>query len=190
MTPHDKWLEGTRLGMPLIPKLTPDIERLFWRMHHQRRQISNKGISIFGLNYWSPELSGIERVNKNGQSIKFSIRYDPSDISRIALFRDGVWVGDAFAKELRLADGTTQSLSMSERKIAQKLAKLENEPAANWLKFTNFWERTNQTRGEELKRRKRVTKKPSRNETAEVVDEAPSDYSSYYTELLKKFSSK
>lgn len=189
MTPHDKWLEGMRLGMPLIPKLTPGIERLFWRMHHQRRQISNKGISIFGLNYWSPELNGLERINKNGQRITFSIRYDPADISRVAIFRDGAWIGDVFAKELRLADGTTQSLSLAERKIAQKMARLEGEPASNWLQFTNFWERTNQTRGDELKQRQRLTKRPSEIETQEAADKPSEDMNSLYTDLLKGFSS-
>src|SRR5690606_40250322 len=69
---------------------------------------------------------------------------------------------------LRLADGTTQSLSLAERKIAQKMARLEGEPASNWLQFTNFWERTNQTRGDELKQRQRRTKRPSEIETQEA----------------------
>lgn len=39
MTPHEKWQEGMSLGLPLVPKRTPETERMFWRMHHQMQTI-------------------------------------------------------------------------------------------------------------------------------------------------------
>ncbi len=107
MTPHQKWCEGVHTsGLPLIPAFTPEMDRLFLRMHPQTRQVRSRGIPAFGLNYWSAELGGIERRGRDGSPVHYHFRYDPADISRISLFRDGIWVGDGHAKELQRADGT------------------------------------------------------------------------------------
>src|SRR2546429_9081704 len=57
---------------------------------------------------------------RDGQAIGYHFRYDPADISRIALFRDGTWVGDGYAKELQLADGTYRHVSLAEWKMAKQ----------------------------------------------------------------------
>jgi putative transposase len=121
MTPHQKWSEGIHgSGLPLIPAFTPEMERLFLRMHPHTRQVRSRGIPAFGLNYWSAELGGIERRERDGQAIQYHFRYDPAAISRISLFRDGIWVGDGYAKELQLADGTYRHISLAEWKMAKR----------------------------------------------------------------------
>jgi len=121
MTPHQKWSEGVHgSGLPLIPVFTPEMDRLFLRMYPQTRAVRSRGIPAFGLNYWSAELGGIERRERDGQAIGYHFRYDPADISRIALFRDGTWVGDGYAKELQLADGTYRHVSLAEWKMAKQ----------------------------------------------------------------------
>ena len=129
MTPHQKWSQGVESsGYPLVPPSTPAMERLFLRMHSQTRQVRSRGVPAFGLNYWSTELGGIERVDREGKAIQYHFRYDPTDISRICLFRNGEWVGDGYARELQLADGTYRHISLNEWKMAKHLVDSEEIP--------------------------------------------------------------
>src|SRR6266496_845967 len=123
MTPHQKWSEGIQSsGFPLPPPFTPAMDRLFMRLHPQTRQVRSRGIPAFGLNYWSAELGGIERVDREGKAIQYNFRYDPTNISRISLFRNGEWVGDGYARELQQADGTYRQIGLAEWKTAKRLA--------------------------------------------------------------------
>jgi hypothetical protein len=123
MTPHQKWSEGIQSsGFPLPPPFTPAVDRLFMRMYPQTRQVQSRGIPAFGLHYWSTELGGIERVDREGKAVQYNFRYDPADISRIALFRNGEWVGDGKARELQQADGTYRQISLAEWRTAKRLA--------------------------------------------------------------------
>jgi Mu transposase, C-terminal len=123
MTPQQKWSEGIQSsGFPLVPPLTPAMDRLFLRMHPQTRQVRSKGVAAFGLNYWSASLGGIERVDRTGCAVEYNFRYDPLDISRISLFRNGEWVGDGYARELQQADGTFRHISLAEWKMLKRLA--------------------------------------------------------------------
>jgi hypothetical protein len=120
MTPHQRWSEGIQSsGFPLVPPCTPAMDRLFLRLYPQPRQVSSKGIPAFGLHYWSASLAGIERIDRTGRAVEYQFRYDPADISRISLFRDGEWVGDGSARELQQADGTVRHLSLAEWKMAR-----------------------------------------------------------------------
>jgi len=101
------------------------MERLFLRMHSQTRQVRSRGIPAFGLNYWSAELGGIERVDREGKAVQYQFRYDLTDISRICLFRHGEWVGDGYARELQQADGTYRHISLVEWKMAKHLVSSE-----------------------------------------------------------------
>ncbi len=124
MTPHEKWSEGIQSsGFPLVPPPSPAMDRLFLRMYPQTRQVKSQsqGIAAFGMSYWSTQLGGIERVDREGHSVPYNFRYDPTDISRISLFRNGDWVGDGYAHELQLADGSYQHLSLAEWKTAKYL---------------------------------------------------------------------
>lgn len=120
MTPHQRWSEGIQSsGFPLVPPFTPAMDRLFLRMSPQPRQVSSKGIPAFGLHYWSASLAGIERIDRTGRATQYQFRYDPADISRISLFRDGEWIGDGSARELQQADGTVRHISLAEWKMAR-----------------------------------------------------------------------
>jgi Mu transposase, C-terminal len=123
MTPHQKWSEGLQsTGFPLLPPLTPAMDRLFLRMYPQTRQVQSRGIPAFGLHYWSSELGGIERVDRTGHAVQYNFRYDPVDISCISLFRNGEWVGDGHARELLQADGSYLHIGLVEWKMAKRLA--------------------------------------------------------------------
>ena len=154
MTPHEKWMEGIQLIEPMVPRKTRETERLFWRMDPSTRIISRNGVSAFGMHYWSPEISGIKRVGTDGKPIRYSFRFETEDISHLALFRDGNWVGDVFAKELRLADGSTMSVSLSERKLAAALAKKQGRTGHDWLAFVSEIDETSKQR--EAEKRKAV----------------------------------
>ncbi len=128
MTPHQKWNEGVQSsGFPLVPPFTPAMDRSFLRMAPQTRQVRSRGIPAFGLNYWSAELGGIERIDQDGRPIQYTFHYDPTDISRICLFRNGEWVGDGYARELQQADGSYRHLGLAEWKMTkQRGATTEN----------------------------------------------------------------
>jgi hypothetical protein len=128
LTPHQKWNEGIQSsGIPLVPPLTPAMDRLFLRMEEHSRTVKSRGIAAFGLNYWGAELSGIERVDRTGRAIQYHFRYDPIDISRISVFRDGEWIGDGYARELQQADGSYQHLSLAEWKAAKRLERAPDD---------------------------------------------------------------
>jgi hypothetical protein len=174
MTPHEKWQEGLQLGLPLVPRLTPDVERLFWRMSPQSRTLTSKGIAAFGLHYTAAPLNGAPRVDRQGQAVRYTIRYTPADISRLAVFRDGQWVAEVYAKELRLPDGSTQRLSVAERELARQLARRMDYPARDWLQFTRIWQHV----GEQVDAPPVSGKPPA---------DTP-DYAAHYTALLGRFT--
>lgn len=134
MTPHQKWSDGIRSsGYPLVPPLSPAVERLFLRMHPQTRQVTSRGIPAFGLNYWSAELGGIERIDREGKAVQYTFRYDPGDMSRISLFRDGEWVGDGRAREFQQADGTYHQISLAEWKMLKHAVRSQEISAEGML---------------------------------------------------------
>lgn len=152
LTPHEKWVEGLQAGLPLVPALTPAVERLFWRLDPETRVVTSKGVAAFGLHYWSPDWSGIERVGRDGQPVRYRFRYNPADLSQIALFRDGRWMGDGQAKELRQPDGTLRPLSLVERSMAQTWTRQQGEPVRDWLRFLHEIDDLAQTRQAEKRK--------------------------------------
>lgn len=100
------------------------------RMYPQTRCVKGgRGIAAFGMHYWSAELGGIERVDRDGNSIPYTFHYDPTDISRISLFRNGTWVGDGRARELQQADGTYLRVSLAEWKLAKHMVEAKDDKA-------------------------------------------------------------
>lgn len=165
LTPHEKWVEGMQSGIPLVPPATTAMQRLFWRMNPGTRVINSKGICAFGMDYWSPDLSRAQRVGKNGQPIPFTFRYDPADISCLALFQDGAWVGDVHAKQLRQPDGSFCSISLTERQLAQKMARQAGQSPRDWLCYIQDIDTLSQTRHQE----RRVAKRKSLNSPARLT---------------------
>lgn len=198
-TPVERWRQSIRSRVPLVPPLTEEAKRLFLRLEPETRQINQKGISAFGMHYWSHELAQAERVGRDGNPIEYQYRYDPADISRLALFRGGSWVGDVYAKQRRLPDGSTAPVSLVERELARTLALRHSGQAGNWLEYLGELDATIGQRQAE-KRASRVDAKPVKTEKAHAPRQGrkkptravgtPSPdavYGSAYTDLLAGF---
>lgn len=122
LTPHEKWLAGMQLMTPVPPPFTPQLERCFWRLHPETRVATHDGLCLFGLHYWSPKLTGIRSPDRQGRRRRFHLRYDPADVSQVAVFEHGVWLGDGYARELRLPTGGYEPVSLWELRMAKDLA--------------------------------------------------------------------
>lgn len=118
-TPHTRWLDGLQQMVPVPPPLTPHLTRCFWRLYPEPRQATREGLALFGLHYWDLGLQQLRTPDRQGQRRRFQLRYDPLDISRVAVFEAGQWVGDAFARELRLPDGQFEPVSRWELDLAK-----------------------------------------------------------------------
>ncbi len=194
MTPHQKWSEGIQSsGFPLPPPFTPAMDRLFMRMHPQTRQVRSRGIPVFGLNYWSAELGGIERVDREGKAVQYNFRYDPTDISRISLFRNGEWVGDGKARELQQADGTSHQISLAEWKTAKRLAgseenQTEGQTPAELALISDLQALSHQ-RTQEKKAAQRNGTKPQKVEDAprQAAEQSPNEAPDAETERVLRF---
>jgi hypothetical protein len=137
LTPHEKWQAWMDISLPQVPPPTATIQRLFWRMEAKPRRITRMGVNAFGMQYTAPELKRAERVNRQGQRIRYHFRYDPADISRLALFKDGRWVCDVFARPLRLPDGSYRTISLAQHKLARQAARAAGEASRDWLRYVN-----------------------------------------------------
>src|SRR3989475_5246238 len=195
MSPHQKWSEGVQSsGFPLPPPFTPAMDRLFRRMHPQTRQVQSRGIPSFGLHYWSTELGGIERVDREGKAVQYNFRYDPTDISRISLFRNGEWVGDGKARELQQADGTYRQISLAEWKTAKRLAgSLENQTEGQTpaeLALVSDLQSLSKQRTQEKKAAQRNGSKPHERPVEELkhtTEPSPNEAPDAETERVLRF---
>jgi hypothetical protein len=195
MTPHQRWSEGIQSsGFPLVPPCTPAMDRLFLRLYPQPRQVSSKGIPAFGLHYWSASLAGIERIDRTGRAVEYQFRYDPADISRISLFRDGEWVGDGSARELQQADGTVRHLSLAEWKMARSevgsRAGLDAGKTAGELALVSEVQALAKQRTAEKKAAQRIKGKRSPQASGELRQDTtpvPSEASDAETERVLRF---
>ena len=164
VTPHQKWLEGLQAGPPLVPAYTPNVERLFWRMSSQTRAITQHGVGAFAFHYSAPELTYAEKVGKDGKPIRFNYSYEPSNISRSALFRDDQWVCDVWAKELKLADNTYLPFSIRELSIAKKLTRDDGKTLADILSYRDqIQERARTRRAEQRHIQRQQPESPRRS---------------------------
>jgi len=191
LTPHERWVAGLQSGIPLIPPATADMQRLFWRMSPSPRVINSKGICAFGMDYWSPDLSRTKRVGKNGQPTPFTFRYDPADISCLALFQDGAWVGDVYAKQLRQPNGIYCPVSLAERQLAQKMARQAGQSPRDWLRYIQDLDALSQARRQERRAAGRKARAANLREAGdtEMALGHLSTTASYqaYTDLLTAF---
>jgi len=137
MTPNQKWLEGVRGGIPIPPPQTPEMERFFWRRGPGTRFIrgGSKGVSVFGMDYWSEDLQDAEKVDQNGKPVPYGYAFETTDISRIALFKDTEPVCAVRPKQLLQADGTYLPVSLWEREMARQLSKADEGDGTNWLEY-------------------------------------------------------
>lgn len=122
-TPHERWLAGLALMAPAPPPLTPHLERCFWRLHPAPRRATPAGLALFGLHYWDARLAGLRSPDRCGRPRQFHLRYAAADISRVAVFEEGAWLGDGYARELRLPDGHFETASLWELDLVKDLAR-------------------------------------------------------------------
>lgn len=133
-TPHERWQHGLAYGIPKVPPLDAGMERLFLRKHHETRPITAVGICLWGMHYRSDDLAQAQRIDDSThEAIQYGIRYDPDDIGRLALFRDGHWVCDVVANELLRADGSLRRVSHAERRLALALLPGRRKRAGAWV---------------------------------------------------------
>src|SRR5204863_4833862 len=125
-------------------------------------------ISLFGMHYWSPGLSKVPSKDINDKPVKFGIRYDPSDISRLAIFRDGKYICDVRSKELRLANNEYKSVSRWEREMAQDLARKDGKQARDWVAYLNGLQELFDKRKAEKKHAQRKAKKGNAKSSPKV----------------------
>jgi putative transposase len=192
MTPHQKWQAGMMWGLAYVPPQTPDVEQLFWRLATRQRAIQKEGISAFGMHYWSEALAGTPRIDHQGRKIMYRYRYDPTDLSQIAIFHEGQWVCEAYAKELRLPDGSCLPLSAWEREFSQTLARDAGQTTKQWLAYLQEWDALSQQRLREKQRLQRQVKPQRQIPDASHVEHTlrQNEYAEPdYTDLLAAFMS-
>ncbi len=200
MTPNQKWTEAIESLPILVPARTEKMQRLFWREYTDTREIGEKGIQAFGLDYSSPQLSSAQRIGMDGKPVEYGFRYEPSNISRLALFRDGEWAGDVFAKQLRLPNGAVRPVSMSELAVAKMLARknrqLNRNPNFSWLDLIREVEELSEKRTDEKRKANRKPRRtppnpqsPSRRPSAgrAMANPAPDQTDRANSELLVGF---
>ncbi len=182
------------MGFPLVPPLTDPIKRKFLHMNPGKRPITEKGVCVFGMQYNSPVASSADKVGKDDQPIMYTIRYDPADISKIALFREDHWIDDIGAKELLLPDGSYKPTSLWEIQTAKALAKDANGDTRDWLAYVNKAEELEKRRMSEKRRRRRELQKGANDYTQStavvetLTKKRPSQHDDP-TELLARFLS-
>lgn len=161
MTPNQKWEQGLQSIPPAVPPLTKEVKRYFWREYIGTREIRGKGIGLFNMHYWSPKLGSkmAPKANQKGRPIQYAIRYNPSDISCVAIFRDGLYVDDVKAKELRLGNNEYRSVSLWERELSKDLAREDGQASRDWQAYLNGLRDLTETRTTEKKAALRAAKK-------------------------------
>jgi hypothetical protein len=127
LTPHEKWLAGLQLMTPAPPPLSPQLARCFWRLHPETRTATRMGLALFGMHYAGMRLAGLRHPDRQGRRRRFHLRYDPADVSRVAVFENGIWLGDGHARELRLSDGRYEPVSLWELQLAKAIAREQNQ---------------------------------------------------------------
>jgi transposase InsO family protein len=160
MTPNQKWAQGLQGEPPPVPPLTKELSLNFWRLYHGTREIKPKGVSLFGLHYSSPKLKKADSYDRQAKLLKYGIRYDTTDISRIALFLNKKLIDVLRAKELRIANNDYRQVSIWERELAQDLAREKGRKLArDWLAYINDLKETQQKRIAEQKAAQRKARR-------------------------------
>ena len=98
------WLTGLQLMTPYRHLSLPNWNALFGAYTLEHEWPQTPVFLSFGLHYWDVSLAGLRGRDRNGRRRRFHLRYDPDDVSRVAVFEHGNWLGDGYAKELRLPE--------------------------------------------------------------------------------------
>jgi hypothetical protein len=94
-------------------------------------------------------LKRAKTVGLDGRPLEYSCHYDPSDISRLAVFLDTKYVCDVQAKELQLPGGTYRCVSLSEREMAKDIARDARQNTRDWFNYFVELRQLTETRQDE-----------------------------------------
>jgi hypothetical protein len=95
------------------------------------------------------------RRRPDGKPGTVHFHYNPHNVSVLALFQDGHWLMDVYARELRLPDDTLYPLSLLERQLAKAAASQQENPSRDWLRFVNDLDHLSTQRQREKRQRQR-----------------------------------
>lgn len=194
MTPNEKWLEAYESRIPKVPSPTDSIKLLFWRMYPDTRLVNDKGISLFGLKYACAQLAKQPRRMRNGKAVEYSIRFQKTDRSKIAVFQADRFLCFAYASELRLPNGDYRQMSLAELKLAKEFDKSigSGRKLPDLLKHLDDIDDTVNVRQKEQKRTRKAVERKLRlggevNESATNPSFTDAEKGVDYTELLAGF---
>ena len=127
MSPIEKWNEGIlgtsrRKGTGIPPRVGDPERFAIDFLPSESRTVQADGISWSGITYYAPGISGWIRAKKGGQSVKFTVRRDPRDISRI-YFLDPE-LGEYL--EVPYREDSHPSISLWELRAAKNYLKAKN----------------------------------------------------------------
>jgi hypothetical protein len=71
------------------------------------------GLALFGMHYAGMRLAGLRHPDRQGRRRRFHLRYDPADVSRVAVFENGIWLGDCPAPVCSIGMSSASSTSSS-----------------------------------------------------------------------------
>jgi hypothetical protein len=195
MTPHEKMEESlAKIGIAPPPPPESGILRLFWRHFPDSRKLSQSGISALGMHYKSDELSTAPWIDQMGQRIEYHFTYDPDNINRIAVFRDGMYLCDAYASELLLPDGTYKALSLWEREMGMALARKAGRSGRDWQEFIAGFSQRQQRRAAEKRKigslavGEQVPPPVNATDVEQGLEQTAVDGRRDYTQTLSNFS--
>ena len=104
LTPHEKWLAGLQLMVPVPPPLTPHLERCFWRLHPETRLRNARRVGLV----W-PALLGSQAgrypqpaIGKAVPGASTCATTRPTSAG-VAVFEHGLWLGDALRARAEIA---------------------------------------------------------------------------------------
>lgn len=195
-SPNEKMMEGLETYIPVVPPLTPEVDRLFLRLSPDKRKKTQRGICYFGMHYYPEKLARAVENDRNSMPILYEIRYDSYDISRLSLFVGGEYFGDVYAEERMKADHTDRKpslnpISIFEKELRMILVKEAGGAARDWLTQEIELQETVHTRLEEKKaagrkRNSTVTKESTSTPRPETrnADVAVSDSNTLIDQVL------
>lgn len=93
----------------------------------------------------------------------------------MAIFREGRYIDDVKAKELRLSNNEYRSVSLWERELSKDLARSKGQASRDWVAYLNGLRDLTETRTTEKKAAQRAAKKldskaSSRSKTWKTAD--------------------
>lgn len=114
------WSKAIAIFPPAVPASHQDLKVLIGNI--TTRKISRRGVELFGLIYNNAELASLRSAGKLVQ--KTTVKYDPSDLSRIYIFNS---ITHQFQAVPALNQEYTKDLTLWQHQVIKQLARQESE---------------------------------------------------------------